>query len=153
MCSHQNRLIEAILMSTHYILFPNTKKKKTKTKKKKKQKIILNYPKSAAMGFVPIIPNLQLCSKGPKNEFETAVVYQPPVFEPMKFYCSPQTDQLLFHRSSNNFVYNVNRYEISHLYCVQIYNGNEETYPFEKFANVLAETHNWSIVLHKSNVK
>ena len=34
-----------------------------------------------------IIPNLQLWSKGSKNEFETAVVNQPSVFEPLKFYC------------------------------------------------------------------
>ena len=40
-----------------------------------KKKIILNYPKSAAIGF---------CSKGLKNEFETAVVNEPPVFEPLK---------------------------------------------------------------------
>ena len=39
-----------------------------------KLNIILNYPKSAAMGF---------CSKGNKNEFETAVVK-----EPLKVYCS-----------------------------------------------------------------
>ena len=44
-----------------------------------KQKIILNYTLSAAMGF---------CSKGLKNEFETAVVNEPSVFEPLKFYCS-----------------------------------------------------------------
>ena len=40
MCS--NRLIEAILMSTHNIPFLNIKKK-----------IFLNYPKSATIGFVP----------------------------------------------------------------------------------------------------
>ena len=36
-----------------------------------------------------IIPNLQLWnfSKGLKKEFETAVVNEPPVFEPLKFYC------------------------------------------------------------------
>ena len=36
-----------------------------------------------------IIPNLQLWgfSKGLKNEFETAVVNEPSVFEPLKFYC------------------------------------------------------------------
>ena len=37
-----------------------------------------------------IIPNLQLCfffHKGLKNEFETAVVNEPSVFEPLKFYC------------------------------------------------------------------
>ena len=39
----------------------------------------LNYPKSAAMAF---------CSKGPKKEFETAVVNEPSVFEPLKFYCT-----------------------------------------------------------------
>ena len=42
------------------------------------KKITLNYPKSAAMGF---------CAKGLKNEFETAVVNEPSVFEPLKFYC------------------------------------------------------------------
>ena len=36
-----------------------------------------------------IIPNLQLWdfSKGLKNEFETAMVKEPSVFEPLKFYC------------------------------------------------------------------
>ena len=43
-----------------------------------KKKIILIYPKYAAMGF---------CSKGLKNEFETAMVNVPSVFEPLKFYC------------------------------------------------------------------
>ena len=43
-----------------------------------KKKIKLNYPKSAAMG---------LFSYELKNEFETAVVNEPSVFEPMKFYC------------------------------------------------------------------
>ena len=52
---------------TQYTIF-NMKKKNT-----------LNYPKSAAMGFF---------SKGFKNEFETAVVNEPSVFEPPKFYCS-----------------------------------------------------------------
>ena len=28
-----------------------------------------------------------ICFKGPKNEFETAVVNEPSVFEPLKFYC------------------------------------------------------------------
>ena len=36
-----------------------------------------NYPISAAMGFF---------SKGFEKEFETAVVNEPSVFEPMKFY-------------------------------------------------------------------
>ena len=44
-----------------------------------KKKITLNYPKSATMGF---------CSKGLKNEFETAMVNEPSVFDPLKFYCS-----------------------------------------------------------------
>ena len=43
-----------------------------------KKKITVNYPKSAAMEFF---------SKGLKNEFETAVVNKPSVFEPLKFYC------------------------------------------------------------------
>ena len=43
-----------------------------------KKKIALNFPKSAAMVFV---------SKELKNEFERAVVNEPSVFEPLKFYC------------------------------------------------------------------
>ena len=42
-----------------------------------KKKITLNYPKSAAKGF----------SQGLGNEFETAGVNEPSVFEPLKFYC------------------------------------------------------------------
>ena len=41
-----------------------------------KKKITLNCLKSAAIGF---------CSKGLKNEFETAVVMEPSVFKPLKF--------------------------------------------------------------------
>ena len=52
---------------TQYTIF-NMNKKNT-----------LNYPKSAALGFF---------SKGLKNEFETAVVNEPSVFEPLKFYCN-----------------------------------------------------------------
>ena len=33
------------------------------------------------------ICNYVICSKRPKNEFETAVVNEPSVFEPLKFYC------------------------------------------------------------------
>ena len=33
------------------------------------------------------ICNYGICSKGPKNEFEPAVVNEPSVFEPLKFYC------------------------------------------------------------------
>ena len=43
-----------------------------------KKKITLNYPKSAAMGF---------CSKELKNWFETVIVNEPSVFQPLKFYC------------------------------------------------------------------
>ena len=42
-----------------------------------KKKIALNHPKSAAWDF----------SQGLKNEFETTVVNEPSVFEPLKFYC------------------------------------------------------------------
>ena len=33
------------------------------------------------------ICNYGICSKGPKKEFEPAVVKEPSVFEPLKFYC------------------------------------------------------------------
>ena len=42
-----------------------------------KNKNALNYPKSAAMGFFMVL----------KNVFERAVVNEPSVFEPLKFYC------------------------------------------------------------------
>ena len=41
------------------------------------EKITLNYPKSVAMGFF---------SNGHKNEFETARVNEPSVFQPLKVY-------------------------------------------------------------------
>ena len=44
-----------------------------------KKKITLNYPKSADMGFR---------AKELKNEFESAMVNEPSVFEPLKFYCN-----------------------------------------------------------------
>ena len=59
---------------TQYTIF-NMNKKNT-----------LNYPKSVAMGFF---------SKGLKNEFETAVVNEPSVFEPLKFYCILQLQRRL----------------------------------------------------------
>ena len=31
-----------------------------------------------------------ICSKEPKKEFETAVVNEPSVFDPLKFYCNKQ---------------------------------------------------------------
>ena len=43
-----------------------------------KKKIILNYPK---------ICNYGICSKELKKELETAIVNEPSVFEPLKFYC------------------------------------------------------------------
>ena len=42
------------------------------------KKISLNYPKSKGIGFF---------FKGLKDEFETTVVNEPSVFEPLKFYC------------------------------------------------------------------
>ena len=55
-------------MSTYNIPFFNMKKKNTR-----------NYLKSAAMDFF---------SKRLKNEFERAMVNEPSVFEPLKFYCN-----------------------------------------------------------------
>ena len=43
-----------------------------------KKRITLNYLKTAVMRYFP---------EGLKNEFETAVVNEPSVFEPLKFYC------------------------------------------------------------------
>ena len=47
----------------------------------------------------------QICSygiwsKGPKNEFETAVVNEPSVFEPLKFYCTCIWSS--FHKNNGN---------------------------------------------------
>ena len=47
-----------------------------------KKKITLKYLKSAVMAFY---------TKRLKNEFETAVVNEPSVFEPLKFYCIHNT--------------------------------------------------------------
>ena len=58
----------AILMSTHNICHLSIEERK----------ITLNYHKSAWDEFF---------SEGLKNEFETAVVDEPSVFEPLKFYC------------------------------------------------------------------
>ena len=52
----------------------------------KKKKITLNYPKSAVMGFFPRDPRIQ-------NEFETAVVNKPSVFEPLKIYCTCNSNE------------------------------------------------------------
>ena len=67
MRSHQNRLIE----NTQYTIFNI------------KRKIDLNFFKSAAIGFF---------SKGLKNEFETAMVNESSVFEPLKFHCMYKGD-------------------------------------------------------------
>ena len=40
------------------------------------------------------ICNYGNCSKGPKNEFEPAVVNEPSVFEPLKFYCIHGSSEL-----------------------------------------------------------
>ena len=47
---------------------------------------------------------IQICSygifsKGLKNEFETAVVNEPSVFEPLKFYCSLKQVPYMFYGS------------------------------------------------------
>ena len=47
-----------------------------------KKKITLNYPKYKNVCSYGIF------SRGLKNEFETAVVDEPSVFEPLKFYCN-----------------------------------------------------------------
>ena len=54
-------------MSSHIIQFFNVKTK---------------HPKLSQ------ICNCGICSKGLMNEFETAVVNEPPVFEPLKFHCT-----------------------------------------------------------------
>ena len=67
MCFHRNRLIKAIPMSIHNIPFSIYTRKS-----------------------VLIIPNLQLLDsfQGTQDEFETAMVNDPSVFEPLKFYCT-----------------------------------------------------------------
>ena len=62
-----NGVVEAILMSSHNIPFLNIK-----------LKISLKYAKSATVVFVP---------RDLRMNFETAVVNEPPVFKPLKFYC------------------------------------------------------------------
>ena len=68
MCFHLNRLMEAILMSTCNIPFSIYKRKSA----------YLNHTKSAANGFF---------FKELKDKVERAVVNEPSVFEPLKFYC------------------------------------------------------------------
>ena len=59
-------------MCTQNISFSLYKKKK---KKKKHSKL-------------PQICRYEIFSKGLKNEFKTAMVYEPPVFESLQVYCS-----------------------------------------------------------------
>ena len=47
-----------------------------------KEHMILNYHKYNN------VCSYGICSKGLKNEFETSVVNEPSVFEPLKFYCT-----------------------------------------------------------------
>ena len=70
-------------MSTHNISFLNIKKK-----------IILNYPKSATIGFF---------AKTLRKEFETVVENEPSVFEPLKFYCICRWPYLVQQTSSFSF--------------------------------------------------
>ena len=58
------------------------------------KKNTLNCPKSAAMGFF---------SKGLKNEFEIAMVNEPSVFEPLKFYCIPTQHSDFFQAFPSSF--------------------------------------------------
>ena len=67
-CSHQNCLVETILMSTHNIPFSIKKNE--------------NPPRWFQ------ICSCGMFSKGLKNEFETAVVNRSSVFEPLKDYCT-----------------------------------------------------------------
>ena len=39
------------------------------------------------------ICNYGICSKGPKNEFQIAMINEPSVFEPLKFYCIKKRDK------------------------------------------------------------
>ena len=64
-CSHKNRLTD----SNEYTQYTISQYEKENPSK---LSLICSY------GFL---------SKGPKNEFETAVVNEPSVFEPLKIYC------------------------------------------------------------------
>ena len=82
-----------------------------------KEKNTLNYLESAAMDFF---------SKGLINQFETAVVNEPSVFQPLKFYCIYNTAGTFFwgHFADVSFVvcllvlYGLNQVMNSfHFYC------------------------------------
>ena len=67
------------------------------------KKNTLNYPKSAAMGFF---------SKGLKNEFKIAVVNEPSVLEPLKFYCTYVSTLIL----RNILTHILHRFPLHHVY-------------------------------------
>ena len=50
------------------------------------QYTIFNIKKTNTMNY-PRICSYKIFFKGLKNEFESAVVNEPSVFEPLKFYC------------------------------------------------------------------
>ena len=50
-----------------------------------------NHPKLSQ------ICKYEICSKGPKNEFETAKVNESSVFEPLKFHCMCELFVLVIH--------------------------------------------------------
>ena len=50
------------------------------------------------------ICNYWICSKGLKNEFEPAVVNEPSVFEPLKFYCIMNVEEFYFCCCSKLFI-------------------------------------------------
>ena len=60
MCPHQGKYAQYTIFNIKYIT--------------------LNYPEFAAMGYF-------FSFKGLKNEFETAVVNEPSLLEPLKVYC------------------------------------------------------------------
>ena len=51
------------------------------------QYTIFNIKKKQNYSKLSQICNYGICSNGPKKEFETAVVNEPSVFEPLKFFC------------------------------------------------------------------
>ena len=58
---------------------------------------------------------MEFFSKGPKNEFETAVVNEPSVFEPLKFYCISKFDY--FFQCTSFFTYVRNKVGLISLAC------------------------------------
>ena len=87
------------------------------------------------------ICNYGICSKELKNEFETAVVDEPSVFQPLKFYCIPEM-HLCFHINikctSNDSVFLVNQkytgysLDINAFISLKGNNNNTELYDLEK---------------------